>query len=171
MRTGPRRVALGIVSLALAGSMAGWGEEGPAGSTRAGEPSADRELVLDLDLVDTSGAEVQAVRQGEPVTLRLVLHNRGDAPQRLRFPSACTYDIRIAEPRGREIWRWSQGRMFAQVLTEVVVDAGASREYRVSWGQTTSEGGTAPPGLYEVEGWIPALGAEVRGRPLAFTIQ
>jgi hypothetical protein len=114
---------------------------------------------------------VQAVRQGEPVTLRLVLHNRSGAPQRLRFPSARSYDIRIAESSGREIWRWSQGRMFAQALTEVMGEAGGSHEYRVSWSQTTSEGGTAPPGLYEVEGWIPALGAEVRSRPLAFTIQ
>ena len=169
MRAGPRRVGLGIVSLALAGSMAGWGEEDPMARTRPGEPPADLELVLQL--VDASGAEVQAVRQGEPVTLRLVLHNRSGAPQRLQFPSASTYDVRIAEPGGREIWRWSTGRMFAQVLTEVVVEAGGSHEYRVRWSQTTSEGGTAPPGLYEVEGWIPALGAEVRGRPLAFTIQ
>jgi hypothetical protein len=76
------------------------------------------------------------------VTLRLVLHNRSGAPQRLQFPSAHTYDVRIAEPGGREIWRWSQGRMFARVLTEVVVEAGGSPEYRVRWSQTTSEGGT-----------------------------
>jgi hypothetical protein len=169
MGAGPRRVALGIVSLALAGSMAGWGEEEPAARTRPGEPSADLELVLQL--VDASGAEVQAVRQGEPVTLRLVLHNRSGAPRAcgslppIPTTSASPSPAAVRSGAGR------RDACFAQVLTEVMVEAGGSHEYRVRWSQTTSEKGTAPSGLYEVEGWIPALGAEVRGRPLAFTIQ
>jgi hypothetical protein len=135
-------------------------------------PPGDAEgLELSLHLGDATGAEVDAVARGEPVMLRLMLRNLGGAGRRLQCPSARTHDVRIVAPDGREIWRWSRGRMFAQVLTDIVLGPGESREFRVSWDQRTSEGVAAPPGGYQAEAWIPALGGEIHGPPLSFMIR
>lgn len=136
----------------------------PAGETPAG-------LELRLHLGDDAGAEVDAVSRGEPVTLRLVLHNRGTTSRQIQCPSARTHDVRILAPGGRELWRWSRGRMFAQMLTDIAVGPGEAREFRVTWDQRTSEGAAVPPGRYEAEGSIPALGGEIHSPPLPFTIR
>jgi len=143
-------------------------EKVAAGQQGAGEASEGLELRVHLG--DGAGTEMDAVVRGEPVTLRLVLHNRGSAPRQLQCPSARTYDVRIVAPGGREIWRWSQGRMFAQMVTDIVVGSGESREFRATWDQKSNEGAAVPPGRYEAEGWIPALGTEIHSPPLPFTI-
>ena len=200
MRTVRGWLALGAVGLMLAGSGPGCrGEEPAPGAARQKPPTAAGNVVrerptgppgtvekiaapeqragevpegleLSLHLGDGAGT-ADAVGRGEPVTLRLVLHNRGAALRQLQCPSALTFDVRIVAPGGREIWRWSRGRMFAQMVTDIVVGSGESREFRVTWDQRTSEGAVVHPGRYEAEGWIPALGAEVHSPPLPFTIR
>ncbi len=198
MRMVRRLLVLGTVGLMLAGAGPGCRGEEPAPELAQQEPSpaavaaertetagpvntiaapqqpagnAPAGLELSLHLGDGPGAEAQAVARGEPVALRLVLRNRGTTPQRLQCPSARTHDVSILAPGGRELWRWSRGRMFAQMMTDVAVGPGESREFRVTWDQRTSEGTPVPAGRYEAQGSIPALGGEIRSAPLPFTIR
>ena len=46
-------------------------------------------------------------------TLRVEAGN--GAPLRLLFPTAQEYEVVVRHPNGKELWRWSEGRMFAQV--------------------------------------------------------
>lgn len=138
--------------------------EEPAGAAAEG-------LELRVHLGEAAGGEVESVARGEPVTLRLVLHNRGSGARQLQCPSARTYDLRVLAPDGGEIWRWSRGRVFAQMLTDVAVGPGESREFRVTWDQRSSDGAPVPPGRYQAEGSIPALGGEIRSPSLPFTIR
>lgn len=41
----------------------------------------------------------------------------------LRFPSGQTHDFVVVDSVGREVWRWSEGRMFTQALQNRVVDS------------------------------------------------
>lgn len=51
------------------------------------------------------------------VELTLYVTNAGAAPVVFTFPSAQRYDFRVVAESGEEVWRWSDGMSFAQVLT------------------------------------------------------
>ncbi len=53
---------------------------------------------------------------GEPVQIAFEVANHGAAPVTLRFSSAQRFDMAIADEAGRDVWRWSAGRMFAAVM-------------------------------------------------------
>jgi len=132
---------------------------------------ADSPAAATLHLESGSGQEQSAFRRGEPVVLRLVVTNRSHDVLRLRCSSARIHDARVARADGHELWRWSHGQRYAQVLSEVTVPAGETREFQVRWDQTTKDGSAAPPGRYQAEAWIPALGAAVRSPPVAFELR
>ncbi len=67
------------------------------------------------------------------VDLRLHITN-GTAKQiELTFPSGQTHDFYILDAAGREVWRWSTGRMFTQSLQNRIVDAGGTVSYSERW--------------------------------------
>ncbi len=117
------------------------------------------------------GQEARLFRQGERVVLLLVLTNRGTAARQVQCGSARTHDASVSTQDGRELWRWSHGRLFAQRLTEIRLEAGKSREFRIDWDQTTSDGDAVQPGEYEAAAWIAALGARLPAQPVRFRIR
>ena len=50
--------------------------------------------------------------------VRFAFHITNNANKRLEltFPSGQTHDIVVIDGGGREVWRWSEGRMFTQAL-------------------------------------------------------
>lgn len=66
------------------------------------------------DVVATS-LEVEVSPDG--VELTLYVTNAGAAPAIFTFPSARRYDFGVVAESGEEVWRWSDGRSFAQVAT------------------------------------------------------
>lgn len=159
-----RCLAAGILCLALGAG---------APSCRGAEPQdpADSPVAATLHLESGAGEDLGAFRLGEPVILRLAVTNRSTEPVRLQCSSARIHDARVIGADGRELWRWSQGQLYAQVLSEVTLQVGETREFRVRWDQTTSAGSAAPPGRYQAEAWIPALGASVRSAPVSFELR
>ena len=89
---------------------------------------------------------------GEPITLTLQVLNGTLKPVRLSFRTAQRFDLVMEDGQGREVWRWSAGRLFAQVLGEETL--GPSGGEFVA--QATAEG-KFPSGTYTVRGIIPAL--------------
>jgi hypothetical protein len=59
------------------------------------------------------------------VELTLYVTNAGPTPVIFTFPSAQRYDFGVIAESGEEVWRWSDGVSFAQVVT---VDTLASNE-------------------------------------------
>ncbi len=56
---------------------------------------------------------------GEPIPLKITLFNRAEDERVLHFSTSQRYDFVVETAEGgREVWRWSQGRMFLQVLGE-----------------------------------------------------
>ena len=63
------------------------------------------------------------------VDLRLHVTN-GTAKQiELTFPSGQTHDFYSLDAAGREVWRWSTGRMFTQSVQNRLIDAGSTISY------------------------------------------
>jgi len=161
----PRRVVLGalLMPLALGASPArAGGEASTAGPTA---------LEIGLELLDASGAESGTFRPGEPITLRITVGNPGTTLQRLDFSSARTHDAIVRTTGGREVWRWSHGRQFAQMLSQLTLAPGESHELSLRWDPSQSGGAGAREGDYVAVGLVPALGAPIESGPVAFAIR
>ena len=73
------------------------------------------------------------------VDLRLHITNATSKKVELTFPSGQTHDFYIIDDAGREVWRWSTGRMFTQSVQNRLIDSGATLSYVDRW-----EGPLAP---------------------------
>jgi hypothetical protein len=68
------------------------------------------------------------------------------------FRTGQRYDVLIENAQGREVWRWSDGRMFTQVMGEETLAPAKRIRYRVSLQTKLS------PGRYKIRGVVPAEG-------------
>jgi hypothetical protein len=73
------------------------------------------------------------------VDLRLHITNGTSKKIEVTFPSGQTHDFYILDATGREVWRWSTGRMFTQSVQNKLIDAGGTVSYTDRW-----EGPVAP---------------------------
>ena len=115
------------------------------GSALGEDPSGDRSLRVSLQ------ADRPVYRTGQPVTFRLTLMNQTDSPVVRRCRDAQRFDVSIADPSGKEVWRWSTDQMFAQILSEETINPGKSRTYTAVFSETL------PPGEYRASGVILCL--------------
>ena len=109
-------------------------------------PAAGSGFEARLRLEREDGRQADTLAAGETLVLVLTLRNPADSPLRLSLPTAQTHDFSITTDDGRELWRWSAGRRFAQVLTELELAPGEERSFRGAWSQRSADGSPAPPG-------------------------
>ncbi len=140
-----RIAAMLLVLAALAGRAAGCsgGREEPAASRS--EPEA-RSRASSLEV----GVGPMVVR------LRLYVTNAGADADTLSFPTAQRYDFAVLDSAGLPVWRWSEGRMFAQQLGREVLESGQTVTYTAEWeydgrrGRYTAVGRLSGEGAVEV---------------------
>jgi hypothetical protein len=95
-------------------------------------------------------ADRPAYAAGEPIAFTLTVTNAGGRPQALAFATAQRFDLVVRDRSGREVWRWSVGQMFAQVLGQETIPPGGVLTYTA-----TLERGL-PPGSYTATGRLTA---------------
>ena len=143
----------------LSGAAEALGPDGER-ATRAGGPALPFEARLELESAD--GAARSGFAVGLPIVLALHVRNASDAARSLELPSSQLYDFAIFAG-DRELWRWSRGRMFAQMLTELRFEPGEEKVWRESFAPPEGAAAPLPPGRYRAEGGFRALGGlEVR---------
>ena len=120
-------------------------------------PSLPSQNSLTLSVIP----EKLAYAPGDKVKLRLVLENTGNAPLTLEFPTAQIYDIQITGPN-YYFWKWSKGRMFAQVITTITLEPGERKEFLETW-ETDPK---LALGEYSILAWIvsPAYSVQAKGQ-------
>lgn len=106
--------------------------------------------------------------RGERVRMTLVKVNVSNRPIRLTYRSGQRYDFWVTRG-GREVWRWSDGRVFTQATGTVILQPGESQNFSATWNQDV-DGRTAPSGVYRVFAWnlatrVPISVRIVIGRP------
>ncbi len=89
---------------------------------------------------------------GGQITVTLQVFNNTEQEITLHFRDAQRYEFTIEDEEGKEVWRWSNGRMFAQVLGEETL--GPDRAEVV---YTETYAGTLGPGEYKLSGILVAL--------------
>ena len=123
-------------------------------------------LDVGLELQRQEGRAADAFERGETVVLVVAVRNPTDAPQRLSLTTAQTHDFTISTRDGREVWRWSAGRRFAQMLTEIALSPGEEKSFRGTW----SPDSALAPGRYRADAWIGASRSGPRAAAVDFRI-
>lgn len=138
MTTAMRLPILTALLLVLAGC-----GEGPPETPDVADSIEGFQLNLGIDrAVYAPGDEVRAL---------LVVLNHDQEQRALSFPTSQRYDLVLRDDADRELWRWSDGMAFAQVLGEERFPArGPGPEWEVVF--------TAPeaPGTYRLQAEVPA---------------
>lgn len=113
-------------------------------------PQAQAEDTKGLNATLTADKATYAA--GEPIALTLRVVNASPKPVRLSFRTAQRFDLVVEDGQGREIWRWSAGRLFAQAFGEETLKPSGGEFVA----RATAEG-KFPSGAYTVKGAVPAL--------------
>lgn len=79
----------------------------------------------------TSSVQVDTV--GRDVRFTLAVSNDSRKRVELDFPDGRTHDFIVLDSTGREVWRWSAGRMFTQGMRNRLLDARDSAVYAERW--------------------------------------
>jgi hypothetical protein len=73
-------------------------------------------------------------------TVRFAIEVMNDSRKRveLNFPDGRTHDFAVLDEQGREVWRWSAGRLFTQGIQNRLLDAHDSAVYAERWTPPTA---------------------------------
>jgi hypothetical protein len=71
------------------------------------------------------------VKNGVAMDFRVV--NSGSKRLEVNFPNGQTHEVIVVDSLGREVWRWSSGRMFTQTLQNRVLHASDTLDYDAVW--------------------------------------
>ncbi|MGH9887930.1 MAG: BsuPI-related putative proteinase inhibitor [bacterium] len=66
--------------------------------------------------------------------------NVGNKHVELSFPTGKSYDIVVVDSLGREVWAWSNGRMFTQGVQNKQLDAGDAMKVAETWSGPAQSG-------------------------------
>jgi len=140
-------LAAGVVAVALPGH---------AASTRP--PSQSRET----HPAGTLATDHTAYSRSGTVTFKFAVTNPTNSAIHFDFDTAQQFDITVTDPHGVESWRWSQDRVFAQMLTAIDLKPGQSKVYTATW--NTVDARALPAGTYTATAKLtPVIRQAVRG--------
>jgi|AntDeeMetagen681_2_1112603.scaffolds.fasta_scaffold03595_2 hypothetical protein len=100
----------------------------------------------------TLSGSLSATVGEDAVRFTYEVENEGDDSVSLQFSDAQTHDV-VVRDGDEEVWRFSGGRMFAQMLQSETVDAGDSLAYEAVWDSPS-------PGKYDAEAFLAANDAD-----------
>lgn len=91
-------------------------------------------------------------KTGTDVAMTLTVTNTTGKPQGFTLPSTQAFDFTVFYAKGGQVYQWSQGKAFAQVITTVTIDPARSKIYAVTWDTTGQSAGD-----YQVDGVFKGL--------------
>lgn len=80
------------------------------------------------DIASSLGVEVS-----DQVAFAFHVTNNAARRIELMFPSGRTHDIVVLDSTGREVWRWSEGRLFTQALQTRTLESSETLTYEAAW--------------------------------------
>ena len=84
-----------------------------------------------------------AVKVGADVRFELQVVNASEHRLEIDFPNGQTREFVVTDSAGREVWRWSRGRLFTQTVQNRLLSAGDTVTYEEKWADPA-------PGRYAV---------------------
>ena len=102
---------------------------------------------------------------GTEISFALNVVNNSKKNVELIFPTGQTHDFVVVDSIGREMWRWSEGRMFTQALRNKLLGRGESMELA----ETMKRPKPLPPGRYTARALLTSLNFPIT-REAEFTV-
>ena len=106
-----------------------------------------------LSLPARGEATAQRASAGVPITLNLrvtpgvgtvafelVANNASEKRHELRFADGKEVDFVVRDARGRDVWTWSDGRLFTQPMRTHLLEQHESRDYEATWQESLPHG-------------------------------
>lgn len=87
--------------------------------------------------------EVTVDGDGQRVQFTLVVENAGHDPVSVTFRDSGDADFAVLTAAGKEVWRWSDARLFAQTLRPAEFAPGESATFEAEWPDPASGDYTA----------------------------
>ena len=94
------------------------------------------------DTINPLKSTLEVTRRDGKATFALRLVNKGKKAIEVAFPSGQTHDFVVMDAAGRELWTWSEDRMFTQALQTKVLQKGEETAYSETWTPTAAQRGT-----------------------------
>ncbi len=113
-------VSLGVLAFACAPRARNADSAQAANTKRSSAPAI--ESALDV-----------SVGAGNSVQFDFVVTNAGGGKVEMAFPTGQTHDVIVLDAQGREVWRWSDGRMFTQLLQNKILRHSDTLVYGEKW--------------------------------------
>jgi hypothetical protein len=100
---------------------------------------------------------VYSMESAEGLKLVFVVENTSDKLLPFKFSSGQSYDFVITNAvTGSEVWRWSRGQFFTQVIRSEAIRGKARWTFEAVWKFRDAEGNPIPPGQYHLIGILTA---------------
>jgi hypothetical protein len=96
-------------------------------------PSHSYEPVKRRSAVRDTIAATLDVKVGTEVQFNFHVTNSSAKRVELRFPSGQTHELVVLDQQGREVWRWSRGRMFTQSMQNKNIGASDTLTFTETW--------------------------------------
>lgn len=80
----------------------------------------------------TLAGALTATVTGSTVTFEFAITNVGEDSVAMKFRSGKEVDVAVQQD-GREVWRWSEGRMFTQAIHEEILGPGEEIVHELEW--------------------------------------
>ncbi len=84
-------------------------------------------------VADTVDAALAVAANAQVARFELAVFNTADRRVEVNFPDGHTRDFAVYDAAGREVWRWSRGRLFTQVMQNKPLAAHDSTRYAEEW--------------------------------------
>jgi len=103
--------------------------------------------------------------------LEMLVVNVSDKLLPFKFSSSQNYDFVITDTAtGQEVWRWSHGTMFAQMVRSDSIRASSKWTYSEVWNRRDNDKNPVPPGRYRLVG-ILASQPPIQSEPVTIDVQ
>jgi hypothetical protein len=70
---------------------------------------------------------------GDKLRFSLNVKNNTNKMLELHFPNGQTHDFVVRDFAGKEVWRWSSGRMFTSVMRSTTINGKSQKTYSENW--------------------------------------
>ena len=98
------------------------------------KPLASRTHAVDKDEILATKFDVsRPTGDAESLKFALKVVNNTTKMVEIYFPDGQTHDFVVADSAGKEIWRWSEGRMFTQAMKSKTLKGKDEAVFEESW--------------------------------------
>jgi uncharacterized protein YceK len=94
--------------------------------------------------------KLEATQLEDKVVFDLTLTNKGSEDVELTYSSGQQFEITMKDEDSKEIYRYSEGKMFTQALVTEVIKAGEQLDWSIEWDQKTDGSRLVADGNYTV---------------------